>query len=195
MIRVDNMIMIGSFGRNSGKTEIAEELIKKFRNQLRISALKVTTITECNGKRICPQGDSGCGVCALISGDYCLDKETGAQPGKDTSRLLAAGADPVFWLRSLRGSLLAGFKDFMTHTSTNTLVICESNSLREYVEPYYFIMIKNVKSNSEKPSALRVSKYADLVIENNFDKAQLVEAVERLPISPAKDILTAAFSS
>ena len=96
MTRVRGMLMVGAAGRNAGKTEFACSVIRKFGRGHEIVGAKVTTIGQRGGA--CPRGGEGCGVCSSLEGNYCITEETGALPGKDTSRLLAAGARRVFWL-------------------------------------------------------------------------------------------------
>jgi hypothetical protein len=85
--------------------------------------------------------------------------------GKDTSRLLAAGAARVFWLRASRSCIGRGFRAFLEKTPPNSLILGESNSLREAVKPGCFIMLKNT-SVAVKSSAARVADLADITIES-----------------------------
>ena len=108
MIKLDGMLMIGSAGANVGKTELACAILRKF-GQLgeEIVGIKVTTINEKDGQ--CPRGGEGCGVCSSLEGVYLLTQEDDPASGKDTARLLAAGASRVYWLRVLRSHIEEGF--------------------------------------------------------------------------------------
>ena len=44
LVSIENMILIGSTGRNSGKTTLASALINKFKSDIKVIALKITTI-------------------------------------------------------------------------------------------------------------------------------------------------------
>ncbi|MEY8000688.1 hypothetical protein AB8U03_10835 [Clostridium sp. Mt-5] len=92
-----------------------------------------------------------------------------ASDNKDTSLLLAAGADKVYWLKTLENNIYKGFEAFITQISENTLIVCESNSLRTVVNPGVFIMIKNTRNCQMKKSASEVIDQADIVMENNFN--------------------------
>ena len=95
--------MIGSAGANVGKTELACALIKKLGRTTDITGIKVTTIRAKDGE--CPRGGQGCGVCSSLDEDFDIMEETDSDTEKDTSRLLAAGAKRVFWLRVMKQRL------------------------------------------------------------------------------------------
>lgn len=52
-----------------------------------------------------------------------------------------------------------------------SLIICESNSLRNVVIPGTFIIFKNTKSDIIKKSAGEVMDKADVIVENDFIKS------------------------
>ncbi len=54
MLKVPGMLMIGSAGRNSGKTEFACALIRRFAGDFDIVGVKVTAVDR--NDRICPRG-------------------------------------------------------------------------------------------------------------------------------------------
>ena len=168
MLKIPGMLLIGSAGPNAGKTHFACALIEKFRKVHKVIAIKVTTITEKDGN--CPRGGRGCGVCASINGNFSIIQETEANSGKDTSRLLAAGASRVLWLRTLKGHLGDAATALLDVTGADSVSICESNSLRFAVEPSAFVMMKQRTSNKYKSSAKAVAKYVDRIV--SFDPSQ-----------------------
>ncbi|MBC2578791.1 hypothetical protein [Clostridium sp. DJ247] len=177
MVNIGRMILIGSTGRNSGKTTLAVELIKKWKDKFPIIALKITTIEHRNGK--CPRGGQGCGVCANIKENFELLEENNKSKNKDTSLLLAAGAERVYWLKCLNTHIYEGIKHFMCEIPKDTLIICESNSLRNVVMPGSFIMLKSMENNIKKSASEVISK-ADVIVENDFENSikNLAEKIE-----------------
>lgn len=161
MLMLPNMLMIGAAGTNVGKTTLACLLFREFADA-EITGIKVTTVNEKDGT--CPRGGKGCGVCASLQGTYRIDEERDPDSNKDTSRLLAAGASRVFWLRVMREHLAQGALALQDILGTHTASICESNSLRLVVEPGVFLMTRAVSSDRFKPSAAGVAAYADRVI-------------------------------
>lgn len=178
LLNIEQMIMIGSTGRNSGKTTLALELIKKWKNKFPVIALKITTIKDKNGK--CQRGGHGCGVCTNIKENFELLEENGENKNKDTSLLLAAGSEKVYWLKCLNTHLYEGIKHFMEQVPKDALIICESNSLRNVVIPGSFIMLKNGENSVIKPSASGVIDKADVIVENDFQNSikNITEKIE-----------------
>ena len=162
MIKLDGMLMIGSAGANIGKTELACALIKKFNKNKAIIGIKVTTIKAKD--RQCPRGGRGCGVCSSLEGNFCITQETDADSGKDTARLLAAGAAKVFWMRVMKTHLKEGLAALLDKIGPDAVSLCESNSLRQVVKPGLFLMVRDKDPRMWKSSADVVKKYADKVV-------------------------------
>jgi molybdopterin-guanine dinucleotide biosynthesis protein A len=162
MIKLDRMLMIGSAGANVGKTEMACAIIRKFCQSSPLIGIKVTTIQAKDGR--CPRGGEGCGVCSSIDGNFLITEETGHTSGKDTARLLGAGARRVFWLRVIRAHLEEGLGALLEVIGEDVPLICESNSLRKVVEPGLFLMVASGGGRTWKKSAREVERFADKVV-------------------------------
>ena len=170
MIEKTNFITIGAAGRNVGKTEFACELIANYTKKENVIGVKITTINEKNEK--CPRGVDGCGVCSSLKGNYCITEEITGQKGKDTVRMLTAGAEKVYWLRVLREHLKEGIEDLLKLIPDNACVVCESNSSRQILKPGIFIVIKDNNVDKVKLSCKNVIHLADKIIKfknNNWD--------------------------
>jgi molybdopterin-guanine dinucleotide biosynthesis protein A len=185
MARLDGMLMIGSAGANAGKTELACAILRKFAGNGKIVGIKVTAVQEKNGQ--CPRGGTGCGVCSSLEGVFCITEEKSGNTGKDTSRLLAAGAERVFWLQVLKEHLLEGLTALLDVIGPDAVSICESNSLRRVVEPGLFLMAKTADTKSWKHSAAEVKQYADRIVVSDgksfdldLDQIELIEGKWRL---------------
>lgn len=162
MVKLDGMLLIGSAGQNVGKTELACALIRKFSKSSPIVGIKVTAIRARDGK--CPRGGQGCGVCSSLDGNFCITEETDRNSHKDTARLLKAGASRVFWLRVMKAYLIEGLTAMLDMVGPDTVLVCESNSLRQVVEPAVFLMVRGRKAGAWKNSAQDVKKYADRIV-------------------------------
>jgi molybdopterin-guanine dinucleotide biosynthesis protein A len=161
-LKLDGMLMIGSAGANIGKTELACAIIRKFSKITPITAIKVTTIKAKDGQ--CPRGGDGCGVCSSLEGNFCITEETNKDGNKDTARLLAAGAGRVFWLRVMKTHLKEGLAALLETVGSDAVLVCESNSLRQIVEPGLFLMVRDQGQRVWKDSARGVKRYADAVV-------------------------------
>jgi molybdenum cofactor guanylyltransferase len=165
MVKLDGMLMIGSAGINTGKTTLACEVIKRFSKSTNITGIKVTTIKAKDGS--CPRGGRGCGVCSSLDGDFCITEELKRDSGKDTSRLLSAGAHRVFWLKVMRSHLQESITALLNIIGTNSISVCESNSLRHVIEPGLFLMVTAPNVKKWKASAKDVRRYVDKVVVSN----------------------------
>ena len=170
MFKLDGMLMIGSATSNVGKTELACALLRRSSKNCGVIGIKVTTIKDKDGQ--CPRGGEGCGVCSSLEGVYSITEELDSSSEKDTARLLAAGASRVFWLRVREERLLEGITALLDVVGHDAVSICESNSLRQVVEPGLFLMVGSRNSKTWKSSAVGVKKYADRIVisdGNSFD--------------------------
>lgn len=171
MFKGPNILMIGAAGRDVGKTEFACRLIARYASTQKVIGVKVTTIKERDAS--CPRGDEGCGVCSSLQQNYCLMLETPGLKGKDTTRMLKAGAHQVYWLRVRAECLEEGIEALLQHLPQKTVVVLESNSARRVLEPGIFIVIRHAGIPAIKPSCAAVIEYARCVIEfdgNTWDR-------------------------
>ncbi len=159
MIRAPNMLILGSGGRNVGKTEFACSLIRQLSGRHSVVAVKVTTIRNSSGP--CPRGGKGCGVCGSLTGKYMISEEIRSGEHKDTDRMKKAGAMRVYWVRTRSEHLNEAMEAFMRNISSAECVICESNSARLVVEPGAFIIIREQRTDSVKESCMQVRHLAD----------------------------------
>ena len=162
MIKLDGMLMIGSAETKSGKTELACALLRKFNKNNNIIGIKITTIENIEEDGLC--SEEGRDTAFTLKQKYVITEEKNEASGKDTARLLAAGASKVFWLRALKDSLGEGIAALLDRTRPEAVSICESNSLRQIVEPGLFLILKRHNSNIWKNSAMRIKKYADSIV-------------------------------
>lgn len=179
LIYIKNMILVGATGQNSGKTTFATELIQKWNQEIPIIALKITTVNQKHAH--CVRGGTGCGACSSLCGEFELTEETNLASGKDTSLLLAAGANRVYWLKCMKDHLGEAIRQFLSIIQEDALILCESNSLRNVVLPGLFVMLQNSKDSRIKPSAKEVITKADLMIVNHFED-DIKESVSQIQI-------------
>jgi len=163
MIKKARFIVLGSTGRNTGKTEFACRLIEKYAKEQQLYGVKVVTIDPDRGS--CPRGGEGCGICSSLKGDYEISEETRSDTDKDTSRMLRAGAHKVYFLKVRYDRLEKGLNALVDLIPENAFAVCESNSIRKVVEPGLFLVIKNRDEKQVKESCAEVVQYANKVID------------------------------
>ena len=154
--------MIGSSGRKVGKTTLASRVVAHFSKSKPIWAVKATAIDKTDGQ--CPRGGEGCGVCSSLQEPYLVTEEMDNALDKDTSRLLQAGAQRVFWLRCMRQHLEQGTQALLRHVGSDVPVVFESNSFREVIQPGVFLQLGGPEFEKWKKSAVRYRPQADRIV-------------------------------
>lgn len=172
-----NILIIGSTGRNTGKTVFACKLIENHSAQNEIIGVKIIPIDK--NEIECHRGLESCGLCNSLVGDYEIIEEETKETLKDTSRMLKAGASKSYLLLIDRGYLEKGIDAFLKTLPKNVLVIIESNSIREVLEPGLFIVIKELTNSFVKPTCAKVIDRADKIVEFsdmnwNFDPNDII---------------------
>lgn len=176
MVKINNLILIGGGSRNLGKTEFVTQLISKYKNQYEIIAIKIKTIYEgdhfFHGKDHHP-----------LESNFRITEFTESIDQEDTSRMLKAGAQRVFKIKSKNAFLGDAFFQLLNSIDTsNKLIVCESNSLRDFVIPNTFFIILGTKNKEIKPSAKRLMSLADKIIYSDGESFDL--KVENIIFTP-----------
>lgn len=154
MISWPNLILIAGTGRKVGKTTLSCDLIRQISaNGSRVAAIKLTPHFHQN----CP----GCKM-LLEADELLILKEQCHYTGKDSARMLEAGADPVFFVQANDQVLWQAVEFLMQSIPDDIPVICESAGMRKLVKPGNFILIKG---DEEKPKNIDFIPLADMVIK------------------------------
>ncbi len=174
MNRNTRLLLIGGAVRNVGKTTLTAKIIKKFSQNNNIIAVKIKTIREAETKY------HGKNRNPLIENEkYRITQITTADNNSDSGKMLNAGAKYAFKIKTKSEFIDLAFAEMMKSVSNkNNLIVCESNSLREYIEPAIFLLILKKDSNEMKISAKKLKHLADKIIlsdgkHHDFDAEQL----------------------
>lgn len=170
MIKIPQMLLIGSAGRNSGKTTLAKRFISLWQKEQQLIGIKIVTIKDPTGG--CQRGVHGCSVCTSLQNEYEIIREDSDpilfRQKKDTQLLLEAGCQQVFFIKCLKTHLSQAMEELLLQLPERKVMICESNSLRTVVEPGIFLFLNN-QPRRMKPSAQEVVHSADLILTNAKD--------------------------
>lgn len=188
-VYLPRLLLIGSSGRNSGKTCLACRIIEAFSATVPIIGVKITAV-EGGETHSCPRGSTGCGTCSSLKGDFDITREDCPENGKDTSRLLASGCRDVFWVRSQAATLGQAFEALSSDFHPGDFIVCESNSLRKHVVPGVFLVVENSRSEPVKPSCAGVMGLSDMLIPSSGGETDF--SPSRLSIEEGGWVLSAA---
>lgn len=148
----NKLLLVSGNGRNSGKTTVMCNIIRKFSSDTEIYAVKIAPHFH--------KIDDDAKI--LFSCEDVIIIEEHKQTQKDSSLYLQAGAQKSFYIQAKDASLNIVWGLLQGYISEKALVICESGGLRSVVEPSVFIFTK-AKVNSDKKTH---EKCADLVISH-----------------------------
>jgi len=173
MKRVKNMLLVGATEKHAGKTTLTEKIIRKIKTSdtnLKLVAVKITILRD--GKH-------------SVSG-YKITDETKRDSVKDTARMLNAGADKVLWLRCDEFNAEDGINKLLAQIPENSLIVCESNSARNYIDPGLFIMVRKNDEGKIKVTAQKVLNYPNIEVRTEMANNNVIyepEVVEILEAS------------
>ncbi len=159
-------ICIAAERSDLGKTVLSEKLLSRLNNW---AACKVTICTD--GPHVCPRGKRNCGVCSSLKEDYVIetDKRIISQNGKDTARLLKAGAREVFWVKSKEPFIKKAVDEVLVRFKGFNGVIFEGNGSLKGLRANFSVMI--ISSNGKiKKSAKDIREKIDMFVEDTNDE-------------------------
>ena len=135
-----------------GKTTLCSILLKEFKGFGAIKFTKTGIYTS------------------VVDSPEVLDKE-----GKDTSIMMNAGAESVVWVRSPVEDLNDALGIALRKLSGTRGIVIEGNSPVDFLNPHLVIFI--IGENGDiKPTALNLSRRADIVVINSEDPDQKISS-------------------
>jgi hypothetical protein len=163
---IPNLLIIAGTGNKSGKTTLACRIIGQFA-ALGVAAVKITPhFHETTPGLILIEENEG----------YAIYRETNPDTGKDTSRMLSAGAADVFFAKTTDRTVSAAYESIMRMIPEGVPVICESPALRKFIEPGLFVIMVSKDSNNNKDI-----KYLSSLPHVEFD-LEYLERNQELPV-------------
>jgi hypothetical protein len=142
ILKLPQLLLIAGNGRDSGKTTLACLLIKKFSTDNQIISLKISP----HKHKIVTTGDVFCDTENLY-----LAEETNPHTGKDSSRMLQAGASRSFFICATEEQLPVAMNKILELSDSQALFVCESGGLRKYAEPGLFFIVDRAGNKDIKP--------------------------------------------
>lgn len=180
MKKIPGLLLVGGNSRYIGKTTLACEIIDKFSKMVPVVALKVTSIYP--GDAIY-HGHEITGV-----KEFEIIRESDLTSPKDTAKMLRKGAVSSYYLQSPDALVENAWHAFEQAIHQCHFIVCESRSLRRFVEPGLFIYLKNSRIRNEKPYSSWLEEQADLVLQDPVPE-QFESVISRININQDRWIL------
>jgi hypothetical protein len=153
ILKLPQLLVIAGNGRDSGKTTLACLIIQKFSREHQIIALKISP----HRHRIASGGKIICDMENLY-----IAEETDAGNGKDSSRMLQAGASRSFFICSSEDQLPAAMDKILELADDHTLFVCESGGIRRFAEPGLFFVVCRAGIEDIKPGTQNLMQFENI---------------------------------
>ena len=133
--------MIAGTGRKVGKTTLACKIIQHISADDEVIGIKISPHLhhQVNDQKIIAQ-----------SPDYLIIEETNFDSGKDSSRMLRAGAKKVYYVQTKDRHFEEPFQILMDIIPKDQPIVCESGALLDYANPGMFLLVKRQGQTSFK---------------------------------------------
>jgi hypothetical protein len=153
-----NILVVGGTGRNLGKTEFICRLVHRF-SKTNITVIKIKTLYQ-GDERFHGKGYD-------MEDDYIIRKETGGGGLEDSKRFLEAGAKSVLYIRSRADKLGEAVKKALSAISRNEMIIIESNSVVNVLDPAAYVILADPDKEKHKPGSRKLIDRADIIIKSS----------------------------
>ncbi len=155
MKELKNILLVSGSGRNCGKTTVVCHLISQLTGKYKVYGLKITPHFHLTGKsqQLVFEGKG-----------YKIFKENDSYSNKDSSRMLKAGADEVYFIQCVDVNLQKAYKHLKKLIPENCPVVCESGSFANVYQPGFHILVKGITVDETKVSYRSNVKRADVIL-------------------------------
>jgi hypothetical protein len=155
-----HILLIGGTGRNSGKTNLACQIIEKFAGNTNVYGLKISPHLHNEIQSL---------EVRINTPTYFLYEESGFNPKKDSARMLAAGAKKSYYMEVRDDHLKDAMYDFFDLLPDAIPLVIESPALIRHLTPGLFILVDNPNTINKKKEILNFADKADWYIKDGSD--------------------------
>jgi hypothetical protein len=156
MIKLPNWLIVYGTNRNAGKTTLITRIIQRFHAEIPVCAIKISP----HFHNLDPDD-----VILARTDDYAIVKEVRTATGKDSSRMLGAGAEVVLYVQVWDNNLERVLPLIIDNLTPGSAVVCESGWARNLVEPGVFLILNRKDEPAIKENASKFKPLADRWIE------------------------------
>jgi hypothetical protein len=179
MLSYPNLLMIGANARNTGKTTLACRIIEHFSDTHTIIGLKVTRVKPGEEPYHGSHED-------LHLQGWSIQREDDPGSRKDTGRMLTAGAKECYYICADESTIEEAFSHFIRTTVPQSLLVCESRSLRNWVVPAIFILMTRNDLPSTSKNVDRFRELANISSSKGNDDEEIERIVSKLEVVEGK---------
>lgn len=176
MLNLPNLLLIAGNARNTGKTSVSCEILRKFGQSHTIIGLKVTRMKsgeeQFHGEHSEPAPEL-----------FSITEEHNPDGEKDTSKMLTSGASKAFYIKAQDNQVLNAFNSILESIPENSLIICESRSLRDFVIPGIFILMLRSEPVEKLKDVSHLLNIADIHCNSGYNTNEILNIVNHLQIS------------
>lgn len=176
MLTLPNLLLIAGNARNTGKTSLSCEILRRFGQSHSIIGLKLTRMKsgeeQFHGHHSEPAPDS-----------FSISEESNLTGDKDTSKMLASGASKAFYIQAQDDQVVNAFESFYKSIPENSLILCESRSLREFITPGIFILMMRSEPIEKLKDVSHFLEIADIICFKGDNMKEIKHIVKHLQIN------------
>lgn len=146
------ILLISGSGRNCGKTSLACEVIESISKRKTVIALKISP----HFHQLSKQQEL-----LFDNNKFKIYRETDSASGKDSSRMLKAGASVSLYLQCEDENLAEAWEKMNKFLPGNCAVVCESGSLAKLFKPGLHLLVEGENPDKMKRSYLKNKELSD----------------------------------
>lgn len=158
-----NLLLVAGTGRNVGKTSFSCSVIQHMSGKEKVIGIKISP----HFHKISKQEK------ILVNNNkFVIIEELDSTSGKDSSRMLQAGANTVFYVQANDEALVEVYAALLKLIPDKTAIVCESGGLRLVANPGLFFVCKSDVQAEIKDSLKSVKHSVDKFVMlngNSFD--------------------------
>jgi hypothetical protein len=151
-VLLPNLLLIAGNGRNVGKTYLACKIIERLSKKQEVIGIKISPHIHPVNK----------GKIIIKTNDFIIVEEDQITQ-KDSSLLLQAGAQKVYFVMAVRENLEKAFF-YLNEILPKKAIVCESGGLHEFINPGLFLFVKRVEDEIVKKHLLQ---FSPKIVEND----------------------------
>lgn len=150
----ENVLLIAGSGRNVGKTSLACDVIKKASQKSEVIGLKISPHIHTQHEKT---------KLILDNDHFSIYQELDPTTDKDSSRMLRAGANKVFYIQSEESYIGKAFQLLKNKLDEKIPIVCESGGLRNFIVPSVFLLCTKEGNTFKESHKLLIPK-ADKIV-------------------------------